>query len=177
MRNLSQNATGKRRFKEGHSFVTTKGTTCFEESYRSPWQESLDRTLSTKGRIIWDATPSNQTCGKERHPPALQPKHAEVARAIIWWQQKFPGVPVLLSKKDVSDAVEWVPVRSADSKLFAADLPGGAFGAEWPITIVYNSLTFGWCGAPGGPYQLISRLSRGPCHSTLTRVKKNSETH
>lgn len=118
-----------------------------------------DRTVSDKGRIIWDATPINKTCNKERHPPALQPKHAEVARAILWWKQKFPGVPVLLSKKDVSDAFKWVPVRTPDSKLFAADLPGSPFGAEWPITILYNSLTFGWCGAPG-EYMLYAWVAK-----------------
>ena len=118
-----------------------------------------DRTVSDKGRIIWDATPINKTCNKERHPPALQPKHAEVARAILWWKQKFPGVPVLLSKKDVSDAFKWVPVRTPDSKLFAADLPGAAFGSEWPITILYNSLTFGWCGAPG-EYMLYAWVAK-----------------
>ena len=33
-----------------------------------------NRTVSEKGRVIWDATPINKTCHKERHPPALQPK-------------------------------------------------------------------------------------------------------
>ena len=80
-------------------------------------------------------------------------------QAILWWKQKFPGVPVLLSKKDVSDAFKWVPVRTADSKFFAADLPGAAFGSEWPITILYNSLTFGWCGAPG-EYMLYAWVAK-----------------
>ena len=44
-----------------------------------------DRTISEKGRIIWDATPVNATCHKSRHPPALQPKHAEV------WQERLYG--------------------------------------------------------------------------------------
>ena len=122
-----------------------------------------DRTISEKGRVIWDATPVNVTCHKSRHPPALQPKHAEVARAIIWWQQKYPGIPVLLSKKDVSDAFKWIPVRAADSRFFAADLPGGAFGSEYPITIIYNSLTFGWCGAPG-EYMLFAWVAKQAFH-------------
>ena len=122
-----------------------------------------DRTISEKGRIIWDATPVNATCHKSRHPPALQPKHAEVARAIVWWQQRYPGIPILLSKKDVSDAFKWIPVKSRDSRFFAADLPGGPFGAESPITIIYNSLTFGWCGAPG-EYMLFAWVAKQAFH-------------
>ena len=108
-----------------------------------------DRTLSDKGRVIWDATPVNQTCDKENHPPALQPRHSEMARAILWWKQRYPFARVLLSKKDISDAFKWVPVRLEDTRLFAADLPGKEFGVDTPISVIYNTLTFGWTGAPG----------------------------
>ena len=109
-----------------------------------------DRTVSSKGRVIWDAKPINAFCDKARHPPALQPKHDEVARLIIWWQARHPNTPILLSKKDVADAFKWVPIRKEDTRLFAADLPGGAFDAPGKcITVLYNHLTFGWTGAPG----------------------------
>ena len=108
-----------------------------------------DRTLSTKGRVIWDATAVNRTCAKENHPPALQPRHSEMARAILWWKQRFPFARILLSKKDISDAFKWVPVQLDDTRLFAADLPGKEFGISKPITVIYNTLTFGWTGAPG----------------------------
>ena len=108
-----------------------------------------DRTLSDKGRVIWDATPVNKTCAKENHPPALQPRHSEVARCILWWKQRFPFARILLSKKDVSDAFKWIPVRLDDTRLFAADLPGPHFGLPCSLTVVYNTLTFGWTGAPG----------------------------
>lgn len=108
-----------------------------------------DRTLSTKGRVIWDATVVNRTCAKENHPPALQPRHSEMARSILWWKQRFPFARVLLSKKDISDAFKWVPVQLDDTRLFAADLPGKDFGLSTPITVIYNTLTFGWTGAPG----------------------------
>ena len=117
-----------------------------------------DRTVSDKGRVIWDAKPVNQYCDKTRHPPALQPKHEEVARLVAWWRSRFPNTPILLSKKDVSDAFKWIPVRSSDTRLFAADLPGAEFGAVGrTITVLYNSLTFGWCGAPG-EYMLFAWL-------------------
>ena len=76
---------------------------------------------------------------------------------------RYPGVPVLLSKKDVSDAFKWIPVKSQDSRFFAADLPGGPFGAESPITIIYNSLTSGWCGAPG-EYMLFAWVAKQAFH-------------
>eukprot|EP00438_Fugacium_kawagutii_P034289 Skav220346 [mRNA] locus=scaffold2224:194593:200853:+ [translate_table: standard] len=117
-----------------------------------------DRTVSSKGRVIWDAKPINEFCDKSRHPPALQPKHDEVARLIVWWQTRHPKTPILISKKDVSDAFKWVPVRCEDTRLFAADLPGGEFGAPGKsITVLYNSLTFGWTGAPG-EYMLFAWL-------------------
>eukprot|EP00438_Fugacium_kawagutii_P001653 Skav236324 [mRNA] locus=scaffold97:181652:191974:+ [translate_table: standard] len=119
-----------------------------------------DRTVSDKGRVIWDAKPVNAFCHKSRHPPALQPKHDEIARLIVWWQLKYPNTPILISKKDVSDAFKWIPVRKEDTRLFAADLPGGEFGAPGKcITVMYNSLTFGWSGAPG-EYMLFAWLMK-----------------
>ena len=108
-----------------------------------------NRTVSDKGRVIWDATPINQACHKSRHPPALQPKHREVARAILWWRLRMPGIPILLSKKDVSEAFKWIPVALEDTRFFAADLPASYAGTEHDVTLVYGYLTFGWCGAPG----------------------------
>ena len=108
-----------------------------------------DRSISEKGRIIWDATPINEYCHKTRHPPALQPRHQEVARAILWWRLRFPRIRILLSKKDVAEAFKWVPIRLEDSKLFAADVPAEFTQSPEGTTLVYNFLTFGWCGAPG----------------------------
>lgn len=61
--------------------------------------------------MIWDAKPINEFCDKGRHPPALHSKHDEVARLIAWWQTRYPNTPILISKKDVSDAFKWVPVK------------------------------------------------------------------
>lgn len=126
-----------------------------------------NRTLSDKGRVIWDAKPVNEFCDKGRHPPALQPRHDEVARLIAWWQMRHPSTPILLSKKDVSDAFKWVPVRGEDTRLFAADLPGGEFEAPGKtITVIFNSLTFGWTGAPGEYmlYAWLIKSSHGAFH-------------
>lgn len=108
-----------------------------------------DRTLSTKGRLVWDARRVNSYCKKEEHPPALQPRHSELARLILWWATRFPGVPVRLAKKDTAEAFKWIPLGATDIRFFAADLPGGEFGVDRDITAVYRVLTFGWRGAPG----------------------------
>ena len=117
------------------------------------------RVLSDRGRVIWDATPVNRTCAKENHPPALQPRHSEMARSILWWKQRYPFARVLLSKKDISDAFKWVPVQLEDTRLFAADLPGKDFGLATPVTVIYNTLTFGWTGAPG-EFMLYARVAK-----------------
>lgn len=123
-----------------------------------------NRTLSTKGRVIWDATAVNRTCDKSNHPPALQPRHSEMARTILWWKYRFPFAKILLAKKDISDAFKWVPIRSEDTRLFAADLPGSHFGVGKTVTILYNALTFGWTGAPGEfmLYAWLAKLGHMP---------------
>ena len=101
-----------------------------------------DRTVSDKGRVIWDATPVNQTCHKTRHPPALQPRHAEMAWIILWWKHRFPGLRILLSKKDVSDAFKWIP---GEFMLYAWLAKLGHSGhrpalVEWHDTTPFKSL-------------------------------------
>ena len=67
-------------------------------------------------------------------------------------------MPALISKKDTSDAFKWIPIRGEDTRLSAANLPGAEFGAPGKtITVLYNSLTFGWTGALG-EYMLFAWL-------------------
>ena len=83
-----------------------------------------DRSVSEKGRVIWDARIVNELCSKDDHFPAAQPKHAEVVRLIVWYQTRYPGVRILLAKKDISEAFKWLWVTQEDCRLFGADLPG-----------------------------------------------------
>ena len=39
-----------------------------------------DRTMSSEGRIILDMRIPNAVGDKRNHPPALQPRHAQLAR-------------------------------------------------------------------------------------------------
>ncbi|CAE7258876.1 unnamed protein product, partial [Symbiodinium microadriaticum] len=112
------------------------------------------RSVSEKGRVIWDARVVNELCSKDDHSPAAQPKHAEVVRLIVWYQTRYPGVRILLAKKDISEAFKWLWVTQEDCRLFGADLPGEPTedhrGAPpRPVTVLYLAMTFGWTGAPG----------------------------
>ena len=73
---------------------------------------------------------------------------------IVWYQTRYPGVRILLAKKDISEAFKWLWVTQEDCRLFGADLPGedtedhrGA--PSRPVTVLYLAMTFGWTGAPG----------------------------
>lgn len=90
--------------------------------------------------------PVNDHSPKQMHPPALQPKHQELVRLLVWWRSRYPGIPLLLSKKDVDAALNrvWVapqhylPLRSR-----------AAVGFEGMIMLIQLVLTFGWSASPG----------------------------
>ena len=63
-----------------------------------------DRSISAEKRIVHDQRGVNQFTDKVWHPPALQPTHDQIARRILWMQTRYPGVPVLLAKKDIAGA-------------------------------------------------------------------------
>ena len=82
-----------------------------------------DRSLSEEKRVVHDQRMVNAGSSKWWHPPALQPTHAQIARRIIRAKLQCPGLPVLLSKKDISGAFRLLWVKPADVELFAGDLP------------------------------------------------------
>ena len=109
-----------------------------------------DRTVSEHGRFISDLRTVNNLGGsKEDHPPALQPRHRSLARSILWWKSRFPGITILIAKSDVASAFPLIWVSPRDVALFATELPGEVLGRKGPVQILYLSLTFGWVGAPG----------------------------
>ena len=108
-----------------------------------------DRTVSSKGRLVWNQKRPNKSCDKEDHPPALQPTHATFARSILFWAHRFPCIALLLAKKDIAAAFKIVWLAAQASCIFGADLPGWEFGVDALITSIYVSMTFGWNGGPG----------------------------
>ena len=67
-----------------------------------------DRSIAPDKRIAHDQRGVNVMTDKELHPPAVQPKHAKVARMILWNKRNAPGLEVVMSKKDISGAFRLV---------------------------------------------------------------------
>eukprot|EP00972_Heterocapsa_arctica_P027079 3982993-Heterocapsa_arctica.AAC.1 len=108
-----------------------------------------DRTTSGEGRFITDMRQPNKGCLKEDHPPALQPRHREVAREILWWQARCPRIPVLLAKRDVKAAFKLIWLRVEDVGLMCIELVGNWLGDHPDVAAIFMSMNFGWNGAPG----------------------------
>ena len=119
-----------------------------------------NRTLSTEARLVHDQRQVNGGTHKDLHPPAGQPTHEQVARRILWLKARYPGVPVVMAKKDVAGAFRLLWVDPRDTELFAGDVPwkpdlfgpGDALGrAEFDsnLTVIYLVSSFGFSGSPG----------------------------
>jgi hypothetical protein len=87
-----------------------------------------DRTVSDEGRLIHDLRELNVTGHKHDHPPALQPRHHSVARLVLWWKARHPGIDILLAKRDIADAFKWLWAHDQLAGLFGTEFPGAEFG-------------------------------------------------
>ena len=105
---------------------------------------------------IHDQRGVNALTDKEWRPPAVQPKHVQIARLIMWHKCHCPGVEVLLSKKDIAGAFRLLWVDPRDVALFAGELPwlwmemehGEDVEGE-DVTVIYLVSSFGFSGSPG----------------------------
>ena len=70
--------------REGRVLLCFSDTPGLEGVIASPQgrveKQNPDRTLSGEGRFVTDMRGPNTGCSKDAHPPALQPRHREVAR-------------------------------------------------------------------------------------------------
>ena len=118
------------------------------------------RSLSTEARLVHDQRQVNGGTHKDLHPPASQPTHEQIARRILWLKARYPGVKVVLAKKDVAGAFRLLWVDPRDVELFAGDVPWkpelmGPGGAEagldglGDLTVIYLVSSFGFSGSPG----------------------------
>ena len=108
-----------------------------------------DRTISTEGRPIHDMRHANVYSPREPHPPALQPRHRQLARISAYLAVRYPGVRQLCAKRDVNRAFKWICVRDDDVEEFGASLPGELAGVEGRVVMIHCVTVFGWSGAPG----------------------------
>ncbi|CAE7617320.1 unnamed protein product, partial [Symbiodinium pilosum] len=96
-----------------------------------------DRTIAVDKRIVHDQRGVNALTDKELHPPAIQLKHEQIARLVLWNKARAPKVP--------------------DAALFAGDLPWDADGMEPggkldgpEMTVIYLVSSFGFSGSVWG---------------------------
>ena len=101
------------------------------------------------------------------HPPAAQPRHRQLARLVLFWQSRYPRIPVHLAKRDIEGAFRLLWLDPNDCELFAGELPWSpeempppgeetrpsAGPDEAPpaqgMVAIYLVLSFGFAGAPG----------------------------
>lgn len=150
--------------KKGRILVVSQAHPSLGTTVSSPFevvQKMLpDRSLSKDMRLVHDQRGVNSHSHKDWHPPALQPTHAQIVRRVLWAQARYPGLPVLLAKKDIAGAFRLLWVDPKDAELFAGDLPWRpeamekedeadieAVGA--PMTAIFLVSSFGFNGAPG----------------------------
>lgn len=118
-----------------------------------------DRSISSEGRPIHAMLVANAATHKHHHPPALQPRHRQIARKALWWAYRHPGISCTLAKLDVSRAFKWHDIRPEDAGDFGSALPGGPVGVEGRVKLVYGGMPFGWTGAPG-EYMIFALAGR-----------------
>ena len=118
-----------------------------------------DRSISKEGRPIHAMLVANVATHKYHHPPALQPRHRQIARKVVWWRARHPNVGCTVAKLDVSRAFKWHSIRPEDCSDFGSSLPGGSIGVDGKVRLIYGGMPFGWCGAPG-EYMIFALAGR-----------------
>ena len=108
-----------------------------------------DRSISKEGRPIHAMLVANAATHKFHHPPALQPRHRQIARKAVWWRARHPNIGCTVTKLDVSRAFKWHSIQPSDCGDFGSSLPGESVGVEGKVRMIYGGMPFGWCGAPG----------------------------
>ena len=88
-----------------------------------------------------DGESVNAKTDTHRYPGVFLPTVADIVRMILYYKQRFPGVPVLIAKRDVEGAYKREPLESKGARFMGTRL--GKY------TFVATTLTFGWEPSPG----------------------------
>jgi len=154
--------------KKHRILVVKKGNEALGNTISSPFEAVdkmlPDRSIAPDKRVVHDQRQVNMGTSKWWHPPALQPTHQQIARRVLWHKSRYPGVEVLICKRDIAGAFRLLWLAPQDAHLFAGDLPWRADmmaeeeqerttcpetqeGAE--MTVIYLVSSFGFSGSPG----------------------------
>ena len=118
--------------------------TAKSEMYTDHLMETRLSSVDQKGEIRYIFPPRlgvNERADSKRHPLLTLPTIPALLRRILYWESRYPGIPVLLSKRDVMPSFKLIP-PSID--MLYRD--GFRIGH---VVLMYLSLYFGWKGAPG----------------------------
>ena len=155
--------------KKHRVLVTKQGNSALGPTVSSPFEAvdkmMPDRSIAPDKRVVHDQRRVNQLTHKDWHPPALQPTHQQIARRILWYKTRYPGIEVVISKRDIAGAFRLLWIAPEDAHLFAGDLPwkpevmeeacengeniDGARNGHGDITVIYLVSSFGFSGSPG----------------------------
>ena len=114
-------------------------------------QKDVTNPDSVKVRYISDPRLEiNSRIDTERHPRCIVPKHQNVARRVLYWQRRYPGIDILLCKRDVKGAFKLLPVAIAGLTHM------GCRFASYIVT--YLAMFFGWKPSPANWGVITSML-------------------
>jgi hypothetical protein len=100
-------------------------STVVSSSFNRVPKQNTDRTISSEGRFCHDLRfPVNEFTAKEQQPRVVLSTHAEVARAVLRLEARYPGIERALAKRDVKAAFKLIWVHAGDVEVLATDLPG-----------------------------------------------------
>ena len=111
------------------------------------------------GRLIHDishggAESVNARTDQSAAPDMVLPTVEHVVRSTLYWKHRYPGVPVMLTKRDVDSAFRRIPLEPGGEKYF-----GAVLGA-WAVILLV--LTFGWTSSP--PVYALASLAISVLH-------------
>ena len=91
----------------------------------------------------------NERVGSENHHTCVIPRQQNVARSVLYCKRRYPGIPVLISKRDVESAFKLAPIAVC----------GLAYmGCRFAHFVgIYLALFFGWRPPPAN-WGVISTL-------------------
>ena len=121
-----------------------------------------------KGRFISDMRRQNVFMPKELFEQVVLPTLQDVGRRVVTLCHMFPGMRMLIGKRDVASAFKLVNLRPEDCGQFATELPGMHVGApERHLHLLFLCLTFGATASPGHYHAFSMGIhqyhnSRGP---------------
>jgi len=103
--------------------TAANGTCVYSSPFGAVDKLNPDRSIAEDKRVVHDQRGVNSAVAAEVHPPALQPRHRQLARLVLHWKSRFPMIRVLLAKKDIKGAFRLLWVKPEDCELFGGEVP------------------------------------------------------